>query len=201
MPGGPHPSHPIAPGGKPPGIWGGGNEGFPTHPIVIPPGFIDGVHPEHPIVIPPPQQPPGIWGGRPPEYIDIGLPGPQPGPGHPAHPIVIPPDLGIWPDDEKPTHPIVIPPPTVIWPPRPTHPIAPGGQPPTPTHPIAPGGPPPYPAHPIPPTPTHPIVLPPDGPPQVMENWDVVAYWTAEGGWAVAVVPVGDQPVPTPSAT
>jgi hypothetical protein len=48
-----HPAHPIAPGGAPPeiwpspghpthpiyyppGIWGGGNEGFPTPPIVIP---------------------------------------------------------------------------------------------------------------------------------------------------------------------
>lgn len=31
------PTHPIAPGGRPPGIWGGGNEPFPTPPIVIPP--------------------------------------------------------------------------------------------------------------------------------------------------------------------
>jgi hypothetical protein len=93
-----HPAHPIAPGGSPPGIWGGGNEGFPTHPIVIPPGFIDGVHPEHPIVIPPPAMP-----------------------GYPAHPIVIPPE--VWPPDARPEHPIVIPPPPVVWPPRPTHPI------------------------------------------------------------------------------
>jgi hypothetical protein len=86
-------------------------------PIVIPPGFIDGVHPEHPIVI----VPPGIWGGRPPEYVDIGGPGAQPGP---SHPIVIPPDLGIWgPTDPRPTHPIVIQPPTPTYPPRPTHPI------------------------------------------------------------------------------
>jgi hypothetical protein len=71
---------------------------------VIPPGFIDGVHPEHPIVIPP-----SIW----------------PSPGHPAHPIVIPPDIGIWPPDARPEHPIVIPPPVTVWPPdgKPEHPI------------------------------------------------------------------------------
>ena len=37
-----------------------------------------------------PQPPLGIWGGRPPNYVDIGGPGPQP---HPEHPIVLPPDL------------------------------------------------------------------------------------------------------------
>ena len=33
-----HPAHPIAPGGRPrpPGIWGGAGEGFPTPPIHIP---------------------------------------------------------------------------------------------------------------------------------------------------------------------
>jgi hypothetical protein len=184
-PGGPRPEHPIAPGGEPPGIWGGvppeyvdiGGPGdqpypdqglppFPSHPIVIPPEFIADVHPEHPIVIPPPPKPPlGFWGGTPPNYVDIGGPGPQPGP---SHPIVIPPDIGIWPPDAKPEHPIVIPPPTTIWPPRPTHPI----------------------------------VLPPDGPPEVLDKWDVVAYWTPVSGWGVAIVPGEghDAPIVTPSS-
>lgn len=98
-----HPSHPIAPGGSPPGIWGpndprptppivipqppGGGPPlviwgppgpWPTPPIVIPLPPID-AHPEHPIVIPPPPEegePPGIWG---------------PFPGFPTPPIVIPP--------------------------------------------------------------------------------------------------------------
>jgi hypothetical protein len=92
------PTHPIY---IPPGIWGGGNEPFPTPPIVIipqPPGGKPPVviwpspgHPEHPIVIPlppidakpehpivlPPQIPPGIWGGA--------------NEGFPTQPIVIPP--------------------------------------------------------------------------------------------------------------
>jgi hypothetical protein len=60
---------PIAPGGKPPGIWGDIN--LPTHPIVLPPGT------EKP--------PPGIWS----EPII---------PGHPAHPIAPggQPPLGFW---------------------------------------------------------------------------------------------------------
>jgi hypothetical protein len=151
--GGPMPpgGGPVDPGfGAPPG-WGL----RPSHPIVIPPGFIDGVHPEHPIVIVPSPIDPGF--GAPPGW---GL--------RPTHPIVIPPDLGIWgPTDPRPTNPIVIPPPTVTDPPRPTHPI----------------------------------VIPPEGPPQVMANWDVVSYWTEEGGWAVAIVPSATNPgVPTPSA-
>jgi hypothetical protein len=65
-PGGPppHPSHPIPPGvwpsppgggggggggGSPPGIWGGGNEPFPTPPIFIPPGLPPVDQPEGPI--------------------------------------------------------------------------------------------------------------------------------------------------------
>jgi hypothetical protein len=92
------PAHPIVipPEEQPPGIWGGGNEPFPTPPIVIP-------------------QPPG---GGPP----VGI---WPNPGHPAHPIVIPlppidakpehpivlppPDSGL---PVFPSHPIVIPPET-----------------------------------------------------------------------------------------
>jgi hypothetical protein len=102
---------PIAPGGRPPGIWGGGNEPFPTPPIVIlPPGTL---HPEHPIVIVPP-----------------------PSGNRPMPPIYIPPDIGIWPPDARPEHPIFIPPPTPTEPPTPTHPIVlpPGvdGEPPKP---------------------------------------------------------------------
>jgi hypothetical protein len=43
----------------------------------------------------------GFWGGRPPEYVDIGGPAPQP---HPEHPIVLPPDLppNLPPPDERP---------------------------------------------------------------------------------------------------
>jgi hypothetical protein len=116
-------------------------------PIVIPPGFIDGIHPEHPIVIPPPIPPTG----QPP---------------HPAHPIVIPPDIGIWPPDAKPEHPIVIPPETPTDPPKPTHPI----------------------------------VLPPNQPPQVLSNWDVVAYWRPDSGWGTAIVPSPSHPgAPTPA--
>lgn len=85
-----------APGGGPvvpPGIWGGSNEGFPTHPIAPggpPPGIWPGPgplpHPEHPIAP----------GGPPPK---------------PAHPIELPPP-SIWPPGpgvDFPAHPIVIP--------------------------------------------------------------------------------------------
>jgi hypothetical protein len=74
----PHPSHPIAPGGRPPGIWGGpplypdiggpGPQPIPTPPIYLPPGTLPG-HPEHPIYIPPSSGVPGV----------------------PTHPIVLPP--------------------------------------------------------------------------------------------------------------
>jgi hypothetical protein len=109
----------------------------------------------------------------PPEFIsDV----------HPEHPIVIPPPAPVFP-----AHPIVIPPDIGIWPPnaKPEHPIV------------------------IPPDtvvwppnvkPVHPIVIPPEGPPQVLENWNVVAYWTPEGGWATAIVPSESHPgVPTPA--
>jgi hypothetical protein len=77
--------------------------------------------PTHPIA---PGGPPlGTWGGRPPNYVDIGGPGPQPPAGaHPSHPIWRP-DLGFWggaappyPDiggpapQPRPEHPIVLPP-------------------------------------------------------------------------------------------
>lgn len=89
--GGPHPMPPIhypeqPPAGQPPlGIWGGPwqppypsqGPGFPTHPIVLPPGsppvpthpwVPPEPHPEHPIVLPPDAVPPTM-------------------PPHPAHPI------------------------------------------------------------------------------------------------------------------
>jgi len=61
-----------------------------------------GPYPAHPIA---PGGPPlGFWGGTAPPYVDIGLPGQQPGiwpspghpsqvPGFPTNPIVLPPDL------------------------------------------------------------------------------------------------------------
>jgi hypothetical protein len=69
------PTHPIAPGGPPPGYWGG----------VAPP------HPDQGL----PGQPPGYWGGVAPPYPDQGLPGGQG--GRPTHPIHIPgvPDQGL----------------------------------------------------------------------------------------------------------
>ena len=147
-----------------------GSGAHPEHPIVLPPGP-DDPRPSHPIVIPP-----GFIDGVHPEHPIVIVP-PRP-PGVPTHPIVIPPDLGIWPNPPEgqaplPSHPIVIPPPTVTDPPRPAHPIV---LPDPPTD----GG--------------------PSEPPQVMDNWDVVTYWTLEGGWAVAIVPSPSNPgVPTPS--
>jgi hypothetical protein len=104
------PSHPIAPGGRPPGTWGGvppnyidiglpgqppgiwgGSPAWPSHPIAPggqPPHPDQGLpgYPSHPIA--PGGRPPGIWGGAPP-WIDNTLPGPQPVPGWP--PVVMPP--------------------------------------------------------------------------------------------------------------
>ena len=71
-PRGPHPEHPIAPGG--PTTPGGPVDpgyGIPETPVDPDYGIPEGAHPEHPIVIPPLV---GIW----------------PSPGHPAHPIVLP---------------------------------------------------------------------------------------------------------------
>jgi hypothetical protein len=205
---GAHPEHPIAPGGSPPGIWGP-TDPRPTPPIVIPPGAIDGVHPEHPIYIPvypahPIVIPPGSIVDDPP---------------FPAHPIVIPP--GIWgPTDPMPTPPIVIPqppgggPPVVIWPSpgHPEHPIViplPPLSDAHPEHPIV--LPPPevgipgFPTHPIvippesQPHPEHPIVLPPEtgggAPPEKLIEWH--AIWTGEtNGWVVIGVPNVPHPAP-----
>jgi hypothetical protein len=110
------PSHPIAPGGQPPGIWP--SPGYPSHPIA-PGGPPAGVAPP---VFP-----------TPPIYIPIEPPaGPD---GEPSHPIYIP---------VIPSHPIApgggggV----GIWPAPgvPTNPIAPGGPPPQVANPIMPGG-------------------------------------------------------------
>jgi hypothetical protein len=133
MPGGPHPSHPIAPGGPPPGYWGGvappyPDQGLPgqqpgvSHPIAPggrPPGIWGGppLYPDQGL----PGQPPGYWGGVAPPYPDQGLPGQPPRPSQggpfPSNPIVLPPyqpggpPVTIWPSPGHPSHPIVIPPP------------------------------------------------------------------------------------------
>lgn len=173
----------------PPGGGGDGGGGTPTHPIYWPPVISGGPgslppYPAHPIA-------PGGAPGVPTHPIYI--------PGFPTHPIVLPPGFI---DGVHPEHPIVIPPPAVpgypshpivlppeIWPPdaRPEHPIV------IPLPPVV-----------YPPRPTHPIALPPgEGgkpDPKPLENWDVIAYWTPEAGWAMAIVPSESHPgVPTPS--
>jgi hypothetical protein len=122
------PEHPIfyppgiwGPPDMPPGFWGGGmGPGVKPQPPF--PGYWPGSPPDRPRPTPPvpgwpsvpggggnypgapggpsfPGGPPlGFWGGRPPEYVDIGGPGPQP---HPEHPIVLPPE-SIPPDVEVP---------------------------------------------------------------------------------------------------
>jgi hypothetical protein len=147
-------------------------------------------------------QPPGIWGGKPPSYVDIGGPPPQPGvwpgPGYPTHPIAPggqPP--GIW-GGTPPNYPDIGGPP----PPTPSHPIAPGGAPPviwppdgTPTHPIAPGGTPPleiWGGAPLP----HPDQGLPEGERVPKVEWKTA--WSPTTGWVVVGVPT--VPVPTPSA-
>lgn len=200
---GAHPEHPIVlpPGEKPPGIWGGGNEPFPTppivvippdsigpgvpthpiyipiypaHPIVIPPGsWAPGV-PAHPIVIPPEDQPPGIWGG-----------GNEP---FPTPPIVIPqppgggPPIGIWPNPGHPAHPIVIPLPPIDA--KPEHPIV---LPPPDTG--------------LPVFPSHPIVIPPETPPDRTPLIEWHAVWAGEdNGWVVVGVPTPPHAVPSGTA-
>jgi hypothetical protein len=184
------------------GVGGGPMPGGPT--------------PMPPIYYPPAGKPPGIWGG-PPAYVDIGGPGPQPGPSHPiiippdslapgvpSHPIYIPPS--VWPGPGQPSHPIVIPPDSLA-PGVPTHPIY---IPVYPGHPIiippdavSPG----VPAHPIvlpppdlgiwpsPGAPSHPIVLPPtppSGPPTDQGNWAFVPGL----GWIWVPASGTDKPHP-----
>src|SRR5580765_2515605 len=81
-------THPIAPGGPPPGYWGGVAPPQPTHPIAPggpPPGYWGGVAP--------PQPTPPIW---------IPIP-PPPGGAKPEHPIYYPPV--IWPEPPQKPQP------------------------------------------------------------------------------------------------
>jgi hypothetical protein len=115
------PTHPIAPGGPPPGFWGGVAPPLPTHPIApggLPPGFWGGVAPPvatHPIA--PGGPPPGYWGGVAPPHPDQGLPGVPPGywggvaPPHPDQGLPGQPP-GYWGG---------------VAPPHPTQPISGGG--------------------------------------------------------------------------
>lgn len=160
-----------------------------------------------------PQPPLGIWGGAPPNYVDIGGPGPQPGPGRPTHPIYNPPYPSQGPG--FPTHPIApggAPPgiwggsgqpypdagfpgpqpggPPGIWggPWQPPHPSQGPGFPTNPIvlPPYEPGGPPVYISHPIAPggeRPTHPIVHPPLPPPP---DGEAVKPPPEDGGWGYA---------------
>jgi hypothetical protein len=150
----PFPTHPIAPGGPPPGVWPG--PGVPTPPIYYPPvGAMPPIYlpppgvnvptfPTHPIA-------PGGGGGvpMPPIYFPPGVNVP----GFPTHPIAPggggqPPVVGWVPPGTGPENPIsgggyvvgwspyfgwvvipiggaTAPPPESVG--EPTHPIAPGG--------------------------------------------------------------------------
>jgi hypothetical protein len=67
------PSHPIAPGGAPPGYWGGAPLPTPTPPIYLPPGVNVPVFPTNPIA---PGGPPlGIWGGTAPPQVSNPIAG------------------------------------------------------------------------------------------------------------------------------
>ena len=104
-----HPEHPIVlPPAQPPGIWGGGNQPFPTPPIHIPPTQRPPGVPTHPIYYPP-----GIWGGAnepfptPPIYFppEGGKPpGTWGGAGEPfpTPPIELPPGLPPTTGDDRP---------------------------------------------------------------------------------------------------
>jgi hypothetical protein len=163
------PSHPIAPGGPPPGV---------SHPIPPtiwpnppgqgagnPPGFWGGSAPPYPDQGLP-SQPPGIWGGRPPNYPDQGLPGqppgPSQGPGFPTHPIIIPPT--------QPGQP-----PLVIWG---------GGNVPMPTPPIH-----------LPGSGGEEGEPPAGGPPQRIIEWHTA--WTEQTGWIVVGTPKPPHTAPS----
>lgn len=140
----------------------------------------------------PPQPPLGIWGGAnqpfptPPIANAPGIPGYQPPrpPGVPTHPIYYPP--GIWGGANQPfpTPPIYLPPtggppPLGIW--GPTDPRPGYGLP----------GPQPH--------PEHPIVLPPDLPPETPEGGKIEwkTAWTPNTGWIVVGIPQEPHPVPS----
>jgi hypothetical protein len=97
------PTHPIAPGGPPPGIWP--SPGHPAHPIApggAPPEVWPSPgHPSHPIA--PGGAPPEIWGPilTPEHPIYIPITPPADSGLAPTHPIYIP---------VYPSHPIVAPP-------------------------------------------------------------------------------------------
>jgi hypothetical protein len=96
-------------------------------------------------------------------------------------PIMPPPGGG----GEHPAHPIYLPP-VISGPPGPwpTPPIYIPGEPVFPTHPIV----------------LPPIDIPPPDGGEEQDKWQVQAYWTAESGWGVAIVPGPGHPgVPTPS--
>lgn len=123
----------------------------------------------------------GLPGNQP--YPDQGLPGNQP---YPDQGLPRPP-LGMWgPNDPRPTPPIYIPPeggqpPLGIW--GPTDPRPGWGLP----------GPQPH--------PEHPIVLPPDLPPETPEGGKITwkTAWTPTTGWIVIGIPAEGTLVPTPS--
>jgi hypothetical protein len=180
------PTHPIAPGGPPLGIWGGAPLPTPTPPIYYP------------------QPPLGIWGGAPlptptpPIYFPPGVNVPV-FPTHPIAPGGPPP--GYWGGAPLPT-----PTPPIYFPPGVNVPVFP-------THPIAPGGPPYWggvPTHPIVIPPDQPP--PPEGgvPIQPIAGIPVgdrfVAYFAPGYGWVLvpAAGPIGsgenppDAPEPAP---
>jgi hypothetical protein len=124
------PTHPIAPGGPPPGIWP--SPGHPAHPIVLPPGPVDPGYgiplppvishpipptPEHPIALPPTYPvdpdyglplPPTVW-PEPPKPVDPDYSVPVP--ILPTHPIYLP---------AGPNHDLPLPP-GAIYPPLPPY--------------------------------------------------------------------------------
>lgn len=185
-----YPAHPIAPGGPPPGTWGGSGQPFPGYGLPgQPPGTWGGSgqpFPGYGL----PGQPPGIWGGSNEPFPGYGLPG-RPGgggppsvwPGVPAHPIVIPPvkpgdPPTIWPPAGHPAHPIVLPPdpPPTVWPDPPGRP--PGGE----------TG-----------SPGHPINLPPAGAGGTQPGFWSMAYFEQFGGWVWVWVPVPTPPSEPPT--
>lgn len=180
---------------------GGGQPGYPTHPWVPPYG------PSHPIA--PGGPPPGYWGGRPPEYVDIGGPRPQPPQGgRPSHPIYFPPRIwggggvgdyidagGPGPQPGGPvypSHPIYYPP--RYWGGRPPEYVDIGGPGPQPYPDQGLPGSQPYPDQSLPwpqPHPSHPIVIPPEDLPSEPVGPDkmVIVVWVPGTGYKMVVVP------------
>ena len=163
---------PIGQSGEVPGV-----PGVPTHPIYNP------AYPDNSL---PQPQPPG--GGGVPTH-PIARP-----PGVPTHPIYNPayPDNSLPRPPGVPTHPIYIPPegtepPLGIWGPPQMPPGYWGGG-------MGPGVKPQ-------PHPEHPIVLPPDLPPETGDGAKIEwkTAWTEQTGWIVVGIPSEGTLVPTPS--